>query len=95
MSLNETIEQYLETRNMITKLEKKQEKIKQALDRFLKSEGKTALKTDKYLLESKEVVTHRISKTNVPKDIWDTYARESSYSMLKVSKMEGRIRKSL
>ena len=95
MTLNETIEVYLETRNMITRLEKKLAKQKEQLERILQAEGKTSVRTDKYVLESKEVVTHRMNKASVPTEIWERYSKESSYSMLKISKMEGRIRKSL
>jgi hypothetical protein len=80
---------------MITRLEKKLAKQKEQLERILQAEGKTSVRTDKYVLESKEVVTHRMNKASVPTEIWERYSKESSYSMLKISKMEGRIRKSL
>lgn len=95
MTLNDAIEQYLETREMHSKIEKKLQKHRAALDSYLRREGKTSLKTEKYLLESKEITTHRISKASVPKSVWEEWSRESSYSILKVSKIEGRVRKSL
>ncbi len=95
MTFNEAIEQYLETKEMISKLEKKLIKYKDTLETYLKREGKTRIKSDKFVLESKEIVTHRLSKANVPSDVWEKWSKESSYSILKISKIEGKIRKSL
>jgi hypothetical protein len=95
MSLNEIVEQYLDTKAMVSKLEKKLVKYKESMEKYLSSQGKTRVRTDKYVVESKEVTTHRISKANVPTEVWERWSKESSYSMLKISKMEGKVRKSL
>ena len=95
MSLNEIVEQYLETMTMVSKLEKKLAKYKESMEKYLSSQGKTRIRTEKYVVESKEVTTHRISKANVPPEVWERWSKESSYSMLKISKMEGKVRKSL
>ena len=95
MTLNDTIESYLETKEMYNKLEKKLQKTREQLDSYLRREGKLSIKTDKYIIESKEITTHRISKNTVPKEIWERWCKESSYSILKISKIEGKVRKSL
>ena len=95
MTLNDAIEQYLEAKEMHAKMEKKLQKYRDNLDAYLRREGKTSLRTDRYILESKEVTTHRISKANVPAEVWQKWSRESTYCMLKVSKIEGKVRKSL
>lgn len=89
MTLNDEIEKYLQLKEECSKLEKKVSKQRDVLDGYLKREGKTRLKTDKYFLESKEITTHRISKNTVPKSVWEEYSVESSYSVLKINKIDG------
>ncbi len=100
MSTNDTIEKYLQTKEMIKSLEKKAEKYKSILEKTLSKEGTTRLKTDAWIIESQEITTHRMTKANVPKDIWLKYAQPSSYSVLKISENKKKeekkkIRKSL
>lgn len=85
MSTNETVEKYLQTKEMIKSLEKKAEKYKSILEKTLSKEGTTRLKTDAWVIESQEITAHRMTKNSVPREIWLKYAQPSSYSVLKIS----------
>lgn len=101
MSTNDTIEKYLQTKEMIKSLEKKAEKYKAIIEKTLSKEGTTRMKTDMWVIESQEITTHRMTKSNVPKEIWVKYAQPSSYSVLKITENKAKkeekkkVRKSL
>ena len=91
MSMNDTIEKYLQTKEAIKSLEKKVEKYKQIIEKTMSKDGTTRFKTDRWIVENQEITAHRMTKNAVPKEIWAKYSQPSSYCVLKIS--ENKVKK--
>ena len=92
MSIEETIEKYIEVKERISDLEKKQQKYKELIEEYLLSKGASSLdqrvKDDLYNIKKTMCTKETISKKDLPVDIWEKYCSTSRYSMLTVKKID-------
>ena len=70
---------WAESKNEIADLEKKIEKYKRVVTRFMDQQGNNTISTPYYTLRRKEMSRTTISKKDVPKEIWNKYARPCTY----------------
>lgn len=74
------LERWSETKKEITELEKKLEKYKRLANRAMDQQNDNMISSTYYTLKRKIVSRKTISKQDVPKEIWERYAKTCSYS---------------
>jgi hypothetical protein len=75
------LDKWHDTKEQIALLEKKLEKYKKYAERVMDSEDKDELINHKYTLIRRNMSRMTLSKDDVPKDIWNKYARNINYPM--------------
>ena len=79
IDINEILETWYNTKEEISKLEKKCEKYKRYCEKVMNSEDKNTLSSDDYNLKRTLLTKTTISKKDLPKDIWNDYCTKTSY----------------
>lgn len=77
--IKKLLEHWFEAKNEIIKLEKKIEKYKCVANRVMNQQNTNILTDNNIKLKRKEISRTTISKQDVPKDMWNKYARSCSY----------------
>ncbi len=73
------LERWHDTKKQIAVLESECEKYKRASGKIMNQRGEDHLHTDYYTVKRRDVTKASLTKSCVPKEIWDKYARDSSY----------------
>ena len=73
------LERWSEAKAELAELEKKVEKYKRLANRVMDQQGGNELSSTYYTLKRKNMSRTTISKRDVPKQVWDRYARTCSY----------------
>jgi hypothetical protein len=73
------LERWSEAKAEMAELEKKVEKYKRLANRVMEQHGNYELSSSYYTLKKRKISRKTISKQDVPKDVWETYARSTSY----------------
>jgi len=75
------LEKYNDTKEQISILEKKLEKYKKYAERIMDNEDKDEISNLKFSLTRRNMSRTTLSKDDIPKDIWNKYARNINYPM--------------
>ena len=67
-------------------LEKKIEKYKVLAENLMNKENIDVIKSEKYILQRKEMNRTTIGKKDLPEDIWNRYSKELFYNAFYISK---------
>ena len=86
IDIKNLIQKWAEAKTEIADLEKKINKYKRVVDRFMDEKGNNTVTSSDYTLRRKEMSRATISKKNVPKKIWDEYSKSSTYKAYYLSK---------
>lgn len=79
--IEELLESWNNAKLEISKYEKLCDKYKTYCDKIMNKLDKDDLSSSKYTLKRKEMTRSTISKKDLPKDIWNKYCNESSFSV--------------
>ena len=74
-------------------LEKKIEKYKVLAENLMNKENIDIIKSEKYILQRKEMNRTTIGKKDLPEDIWNRYSKELFYNAFYISKKNEKSRK--
>ena len=86
IDIKNLIQKWADAKTEIAELEKKINKYKRVVDRFMDEKGSNTVTSSDYTLRRKEMSRATISKKNVPKKIWDEYSKSSTYKAYYLSK---------
>jgi hypothetical protein len=75
------LDKWYDTKEQIGILEKKLEKYKKYAERIMDNEDKDELSNFNYKLTRRNMSRTTLSKEDMPKDIWNKYARNINYPM--------------
>jgi hypothetical protein len=75
------LEKWHDTKEQISILEKKLEKYKKYAERIMDNEDKDEINNSNYSLTRRNMSRTTLSKDDIPKDIWNKYARNINYPM--------------
>jgi hypothetical protein len=80
------LKKWADAKTEIADLEKKIEKYKRVVNRFMDEKGNNTITSSQYTLRRKEMSRATISKKNVPTEIWNRYSKPSTYKAYYLSK---------
>jgi hypothetical protein len=80
------VKKWADAKTEIADLEKKIEKYKRVVNRFMDEKGNNTITSSQYTLRRKEMTRATISKKNVPTEIWNKYSKPSTYKAYYLSK---------
>lgn len=80
------LKKWADAKTEIADLEKKIEKYKRVVNRFMDEKGNNTITSSQYTLRRKEMSRATISKKNVPTEIWNKYSKPSTYKAYYLSK---------
>jgi len=76
---------WFEAKQRIAELEKKCDKYKSIADKIMNMKGEDSLKSKTFKLTKTDIERETIAKKDVPKDIWKTYSKTSSFSTYRLT----------
>jgi hypothetical protein len=86
------LSKYIETKNKLKELEKKNEKYNKIIQEYMTKESLNSLvheyDNQKYKFKKSIISRDTISKKDLPIDVWDKYSKSSSYVMLSLTKIK-------
>jgi len=77
-------EELYKLRNKIKLYEARVDELKDEILKYMDESNKVKITTDQYVVKAQEMCTERLSKKNVPPEIWQKYAKSSSYTVLNI-----------
>lgn len=73
------LEKWYKAKQKIIENEKKCEKYKKLANKVLTNKGVNSISAGDYTLKRHDINRSTITKTDVPKEVWDRYSRQISY----------------
>jgi len=86
--IDRLLSNWFEAKQRISELEKKCEKYKAIADRIMNIRGEYSLKSKTLILSKHDTERQSISKKDLPKDIWNAYAKTSSFSTYRLTELK-------
>jgi hypothetical protein len=83
-SIDQLAKSYLEYKSKIIQLEDHLSLLKIQIEQNMEEMNKSKIVTSLYTIEKKPMEIERISKKNVPDDIWNKYAKQYNHTCLYV-----------
>ena len=80
------LNKWYNSKQELSQLEKKIEKYKMLAENLMNKENTDVIKSDKYILQRKEMNRTIIGKKDLPEDIWNRYSKELFYNAFYISK---------
>ena len=80
------LENWYIAKQELSVLEKKIEKYKKYAEMIMDGEDENCLSNSRYTLSRREMNRTILAKDNVPKDIWNKYSKNITYSMITIRK---------
>lgn len=82
------LNKWYHSKQELSQLEKKIEKYKTIAENLMNKENTDVIKSDKYILQRKEMNRTTIGKKDLPEDIWNRYSKELFYNAFYISKKQ-------
>lgn len=89
--IEELLNNWFEAKQRLAELEKKCDKYKLMADKIMNIRGEDSLKTRTLKLTKTDMERETLSKKDVPKDIWNTYAKVSSFSTYRLTPIKAKV----
>jgi hypothetical protein len=80
------LENWYTAKQELSVLEKKIEKYKKYADMVMDKEDENCLANSRYTLSRREMNRTILAKDDVPRDIWNKYSKNITYSMITIRK---------
>lgn len=78
--IDNLLENWHDAKQTIAELENKCERYKRLADKLMRSQDTTKLSSHSFQLNKRTISRTTLTKKDVPKDIWDRYSREITYT---------------
>tara|TARA_B100002052_G_C15742003_1_gene533680 strand:- start:161 stop:436 length:276 start_codon:yes stop_codon:yes gene_type:complete len=88
MNVNELLENWWKYREIKLEAEKKLEKYKKKIEKIMERENSNKIQSGKYVVSKRKTHTTRLSKQNVPKDIWERYSTTTAYNTFTIKEVK-------
>ncbi len=75
---------YLQLKLQIKSLEEQLELVRSDIEQCLEDHNKSKIVTSHYTIDKRNLITERLLKDNIPKEIWNQYKTTHSHSCLYV-----------
>ena len=82
MSIQETIEKFIETKTKLGELEKKHEKYRKIIEEHMISQNLSEIKHTNWKIKKTLSTRESISKKDLPPDIWEKYCKISRFTTI-------------
>lgn len=90
-NIEELLTNWFEAKQKLSELEKKCDKYKLTADRIMNMRGEDVLKSRSFKLTKTDMERETLSKKDVPKDIWNAYAKVSSFSTFRLTPIKSKV----
>jgi len=77
--IDDLLDTWYKTKLQIASLEKKCEKYKKYCEKIMDKNEQNSITSSDYVLKRTQTTRSTVSKKDLPKDIWNTYSKESSF----------------
>lgn len=87
MNVDELLENWWKYREIKLEAEKKLGKYKKKIEKIMERENNNKIQSGKYVVSKKKTHATRLSKQNVPADIWERYSTTTEYNTFTIKKL--------
>jgi hypothetical protein len=88
MNTNELLESWWKWREIKLEAEKKLNKYKKKIEKMMERENSNKIQSGKYIVSRRKMHTTRLSKQNVPKDVWERYSTTTEYNTFTIKEVK-------
>jgi len=87
MNVNELLENWWKYREIKLEAEKKLGKYKKKIEKIMERENSNKIQSSKYIVSKRKTHATRLSKQNVPEDIWERYSTTTEYNTFTIKEV--------
>jgi|UniRef100_A0A6C0D284 hypothetical protein len=80
IDISNLLSKWHDAKEEISVLEEKCERYKKTADEYMKINNTNKITSEYFSLQRKKITKNTVSKTTLPKHIWDQYSKSSSYT---------------
>jgi hypothetical protein len=84
--IHNLLEHWMDVKNQLSDLELSLSKYKKLASKIMSKNDTTTLYSDNYVLQQRNISKKTLSKDDVPKEIWNKYAKTTTYTAYYLSK---------
>ena len=84
LQMDQKFEELHKLRNKIKLYEARADELKDEILKWMEDNNKAKIATDKFVVKAQEMCVERLSKKNVPTEVWKKYATSSNYTVLNI-----------
>jgi hypothetical protein len=84
--MDKKVEEWIEIKKDIQEKTKRCERLRRKIEEYMIEQQTSELKTDFYTVKKGDRTRDTVSKSSLPKAIWDKYKKQITYSSLTVRK---------
>ena len=77
--INNLLEHWMDVKIQLSDLELSLTKYKKLAEKIMIKNNTTTLRSDKYVLQQRNISKKTLAKDDVPKEIWNKYAKTNTY----------------
>ena len=88
MNVNELLENWWKYREIKLEAEKKLNKYKKKIQKLMEKDCINKINSSKYIVSRKKIQSTRLSKQNVPTEIWDRYSTITEYNTFNIKEVK-------
>ena len=88
MNVDELLENWWKWRSIKLEAEKKLEKYKKKIEKVMEKEDSNKIQSRKYIVSRRKTRATRLSKQNVPKDLWERYSTTTEYNTFTIKEIK-------
>lgn len=88
MNVNELLENWWKYREIKLEAEKKLGKYKKKIEKIMERENSNKIQSGKYIVSKRKTHATRLSKQNVPEDIWERYSTTTEYNTFTIKEVK-------
>ena len=88
MNVNELLENWWKYREIKLEAEKKLGKYKKKIEKIMERENSNKIQSGKYVVSKRKTHATRLSKQNVPEDIWERYSTTTEYNTFTIKEVK-------
>jgi hypothetical protein len=84
--INNLLEHWMDVKTQLSEFELSLTKYKKLAAKIMTKNDTTTLRSDKYVLQQRNMSKKTLAKDDVPKEIWNKYAKTTTYTAYYLSK---------
>lgn len=87
MNIDELLENWWKWRTVKLEADKKLGKYKKKIEKIMERDNSNKIQSGKYIVSKRKTHATRLSKQNVPEDIWDRYSTTTEYNTFTIKEV--------